>query len=110
MTKPAIPKIKDVTLKESAKSLAPIYADAWIDYYGIKNEKGESIDWYKHLFQIDIYNDQSQKLVVMKPAQVGLSTLEIIKTFRDAESKKMDIIYTLPTDQLKGVWLPPLRS
>lgn len=87
------------------KALASIDADAWIDYHGIKTEKGEPIDWYKHLFQIDIYNDQSDKLVVMKPAQVGLSTLEIIKTFRDAESKKMDIIYTLPTDQDVGVFV-----
>lgn len=34
----------------------------------------------------------------MKPAQVGLSTLEVIKNLYDAKKYKMDIIYTLPTD------------
>ncbi len=98
-------KNSDINQNEVCKSLASLDADAWIDYYGIKNEKGDKIEWYQHMFQIDIYNDQNQKLVVMKPAQVGLSTLEIIKTFRDAESRKMDIIYTLPTDQDVGVFV-----
>lgn len=105
MKRPAIPKDKAIDSREVARTLASLYADAWVDYYNIKNEKGEPIDWYKHQFQIDIYNDQSDNLVVMKPAQVGLSTLEIIKNFRDAESKKMDIIYTLPTDQDVGVFV-----
>lgn len=91
--------------KEASKLLADQDCDAWIDYYKIKNEKGDPIDWYNHQFQIDIYNDQSKNLVVMKAAQIGLSTLEIIKNFRDAESNKMDIIYTLPTDQDVGVFV-----
>ena len=70
---PAIPKIKeDSDSRVALKTLAPQDADAWIDYHKIKNEKGEPIDWVKHMFQIEIYNDQSQNLVVMKPAQVGL--------------------------------------
>jgi len=84
--------------KEQLKLLADIYADAWIDYYEIKNEKGDRIEWLKHQFLIDIYNDQSDNLVVIKAAQIGMSTLAIIKSFRDAEANKMDIIYTLPTD------------
>jgi len=67
--------------KEASKLLADQDCDAWIDYYKIKNEKGDPIDWYNHQFQIDIYNDQSKNLVVMKAAQIGLSTLEIIKNF-----------------------------
>lgn len=34
----------------------------------------------------------------MKAAQVGMSTLEILKNLYDARHNKMDIIYTLPTD------------
>jgi len=105
MEKPAIPKIEKVSSDEASRTLAKMDADAWVDYYKIKNEKGDPIDWYNHQFQIDIYNDQSKNLVVMKAAQIGLSTLEIIKTIRDAESNKMDIIYTLPTDQDVGVFV-----
>ena len=34
----------------------------------------------------------------MKAAQIGLSTLAILKNHNDARNKKIDIIYTLPTD------------
>lgn len=85
-------------LKQELEILAPHYVDAWVELNDIRNEKGDKIEWLMHQFQIDIYNDQSDKLVVIKAAQVGLSTLEIIKNIRDAERNKMDIIYTLPTD------------
>ncbi len=80
------------SLKDSG-DLATYDVDTWIDHWGIKNEKGDPIEWLKHQFLIDIYNDQSNNLVVMKPAQVGLSTLEVLKNIRDAEKQKMDIIY-----------------
>lgn len=98
MQAPAIPKINESTASEDSKDLARFDVDAWIDYHKIKNEKGEPIEWPRHQFLIDIYNDQSDNLVVMKPAQVGMSTLEILKNIRDAERLRMDIIYTLPSD------------
>lgn len=70
----------------------------WILKHGIKNEKGDPIEFTQHLFLWDIYLDQSQYLCVIKAAQVGLSTLEVLKNFYDAKQYKMDIIYTLPTD------------
>lgn len=84
--------------EEASSAIAALDADAWIEYHNIKNEKGEPIEFLKHQFLIDIYNDQSDNLVVTKAAQIGLSTLEILKNFRDAERYKMDIIYTLPSD------------
>lgn len=96
MAKSTKPKIE---LLDESVQLAKYRVDAWIDHHQIKNEKGEPIEWFKHQFLIDIYNDQSDNLVVMKPAQVGLSTLEILKNIRDAEMRKMDIIYTLPTGE-----------
>lgn len=72
---------------------------AWIQENRIKNEKGDPIEFTDHLFLYDIYRDQSPKLVVMKAAQVGLSTLEVLKNIYDAKHHKMDIIYTLPTDE-----------
>jgi hypothetical protein len=71
---------------------------AWIQENKIKNEKGERIDFRQHLFLYDIYEDNSDNLVIMKAAQVGASTLEIIKNTFDAKRYRMDIIYTLPTD------------
>jgi len=41
----------------------------------------------------------------MKGAQVGMTTLEILKNFYDARRKKMDIIFTQPTDSDVGVFV-----
>lgn len=66
---------------------------------GMRNEKGDQIEFISHPFLRAIYDDNSQYLVVMKGAQVGMSTCQILKNHRDAKRYKMDIIYTLPTDQ-----------
>ena len=70
----------------------------WISEERIKNEKGEAIEFDKHPFLLDIYDDQAQRLTIMKAAQVGLSTLSILKNHGDAKDLNIDIIYTLPTD------------
>lgn len=70
----------------------------WIIQEKIKNEKGDLIEFDSHPFLFDIYADQSQNLTIMKAAQVGLTTAEILKNHFDAKKYKMDIIYTLPTD------------
>ncbi len=71
---------------------------AWIQDNNIKNEKGDPIEFGSHMFLWDIYADKSPNIAVMKPAQVGLSTLQILKNHYDAKRDKLDIIYTLPTD------------
>lgn len=83
---------------QSPPELSDISIHAWIQEYQIKNEKGDPIEFTNHLFLYDIYSDQSDKLVCMKAAQIGFSTLAILKNMFDAHNKKMDIIYTLPTD------------
>lgn len=70
----------------------------WILKNQIKNEKGELVEFDTHPFLFDIYSDFSQKLTVMKAAQVGMSTCSILKNHYDAKQRKLDIIYTLPTD------------
>ena len=77
----------------------------WLGENKIRNEKGDLIEFDNHPFLIDIYDDQSQHLTVMKSAQVGMSTLQILKNHRDAKRYKMDIIYTLPTDKDVGVFV-----
>jgi len=70
----------------------------WIIREKIKNEKGDLIEFDNHPFLYDIYADQAQRLTIMKAAQVGLTTCEMLKNHFDAKKYKMDIIYTLPTD------------
>ena len=70
----------------------------WLVTEDIRNEKGDRIEFDTHPFLFDIYSDQSDYLTIMKAAQVGLSTLAILKNHNDAKQNKMDIIYTLPTD------------
>lgn len=79
--------------------LEDISIHAFIQAHSIKNEKGDVLDFRNHMFLFDIYRDQSQYICVMKAAQVGMSTLDVVKTLYDAYYHKMDIIYTLPTDK-----------
>lgn len=83
---------------QALPKLADLSIHAWIQENHIVNEKGEPIEFTNHLFLYDIYRDASPNLAVMKPAQVGMSTLEVIKNHYDAKRFKLDIIYTLPTD------------
>lgn len=65
--------------------------------YGIKNENGIKLDFKKHSFLWDIYSDFTPKQVCLKAAQIGFSTLAIIKTLYVSNYRNFDIIYTLPT-------------
>lgn len=86
--------------KQNDKKGEKTYLDIhdWIRTEEIKNEKGDLIEFDEHPFLFDIYADQSQNLTIMKAAQVGLTTAEMLKNHFDAKQYKMDIIYTLPTD------------
>ena len=78
---------------------------AWIKKNKIKNEKGERINFDGHPFLFDIYRDKAKDLAVMKAAQVGMSTCQILRDHHAARHTKMDIIYTLPTDKDVGVFV-----
>ena len=69
----------------------------WVAEERIKNEQGMEIDFHNHLFQYDIFNDFSPKLVTYKAAQIGFSTAITLKTLHLAKYRGMDIMYTLPT-------------
>jgi len=103
--KKKVSKVQESNIPTTNEDLAAVDIICWIIFNTIKNEKGEDIEFYDHRFLYDIYRDQSDNLVVVKAAQVGLSTLEILKNHFDAKSKKMDIIYTLPTDGDVGVFV-----
>jgi len=71
---------------------------AFIQKYEIKNEKGDLLEFRNHLFLFDIYRDFSVKLAVLKAAQIGMTTCEIIKSIWIIHNIKMDAVYILPTD------------
>jgi len=70
---------------------------AWIVNNKITNESGKMIDFHNHLFLFDIYADQSPRLVCYKAAQIGFSTMAILKSIWLAKQRGLDIIYTMPT-------------
>lgn len=81
--------------KEYLKSKSPLL---WIEDELIKNEQGYPISFSDHLFQLDILTDFTPEQVTMKPAQIGWSTIMTLKSSWAVKNKKIDAIYTLPTD------------
>lgn len=67
------------------------------EVYGIKNEQGKKLDFHKHAFLWDIYSDFAPHQAIMKAAQIGFTTTAIIKSLWLAHTRKMDMIYTMPT-------------
>jgi len=77
---------------------AELYPSLWVVQHQIKNEAGMPIEFKDHKFLLDIYNDMSPLQVVLKAPQVGMTTLQIIKSMYVAKKQNKAIIYTLPTD------------
>lgn len=69
----------------------------WIQKHQIKNESGVPIEFDRHNFMRDLYNDMSPLQVWLKPPQIGATVAQIIKSFYVANKLHKDIIYTLPT-------------
>jgi len=69
----------------------------WLD--GKKTEKGEPITLVDHEFQKDLWEDFSPVIAVRKAAQIGISTVFILKCVFLLEKFGYNIIYTLPTLQ-----------
>lgn len=78
-------------------SLEEVSIHAWLSKHGVKNEAGNTLDFRDHLFLFDIYADQSPKLVCYKAAQIGFTTMALLKSIWLAKTRGMDIIYTMPT-------------
>lgn len=71
---------------------------AWLSELDIRTETGEPLDFRNHLFLYDIIRDFSPKQVNLKAAQVGGTLINILKAIWLCDRKRMDVIYTLPTD------------
>ena len=67
----------------------------WLE--GKVNENGLPISLEKHEFQKAIWQDFSPEIYLRKAAQIGVSTIFILKCMYLLEMKGYNIIYTLPT-------------
>ncbi len=87
----------------------------WILQRGIKNEKGLPMEFGQHAFLLRPYRDWHPKLVCTKAAQIGFSTMAILKVLWAAGRQNRNCIYTLPTDDdvrafAKSKVLPMIRN
>lgn len=82
---------------ENMNLLSQVSLHAWIQHHRILTETGQTLDLRSHKFLFDPYRDFSPLQVVKKAAQIGFSTLAVLKTLWAAKHHKLDIIYTLPT-------------
>lgn len=65
----------------------------------IKNEVGKLLSFKDRAFLVAILEDRSQFQVILKAPQIGMTVLQLIKSLWWAFFEKIDIIYTLPTQQ-----------
>jgi hypothetical protein len=85
------------TYEQKLYRLREAYPTGWIKNHSIKNESGFPIEFDERGFLFDIYNDLSPFQVVLKPPQIGMTVLEVLKSMWVAKNLHKDIIYTLPT-------------
>lgn len=82
---------------EEVSAAMELIPTLWIEKYGIKTESGLPLEFEKHRFMYDMYNDMSPLQVILKPPQIGATVKDILKSFYVAKKLRKDIIYTLPT-------------
>lgn len=78
----------------------------WVRDNELKNEKGEPIEFQRHKFLKDIYDDMTPVQVARKSAQIGYSVMKTLKTMWLAKYRNYNIIYTLPTFSDVGQIVP----
>lgn len=81
----------------------------WLREEKIRNEKGIQIridDESNHYFLRQLYLDDSKKIVVRKPSQVGVSVWAVLTEFHAAKYWGINQIHTLPTAHDVQVFVP----
>lgn len=92
-------------MEEAIKS-SPL---VWIQQEKIKNEKGLPIRLDKksnHFFLQKLYKESSEKIVVIKPSQVGVSVWGVLTEIHAGKFWGINQIHTLPTAHDVGVFVP----
>lgn len=80
---------------------------AWIVANGFVNENQQPIEFTKHRFLIEPFDDMHPDIVVKKSAQIGFSVLAILKSIWLAKEKGINTIYVLPTQDIVKSFVNP---
>lgn len=73
----------------------------------IVNENDSPIEFRDHAFLIDPYLDNTPRQVIMKCAQIGWSTLAILRSFHLAYYARANIIHTFPSRNMSKDFVVP---
>lgn len=80
---------------------------AWMTVGNFVNENDKPMEFDKHRFLVQPYADNHPDQVIMKSAQIGWSTLAILKTMHIAAYKGLNVAYTLPTQNVMKDFVEP---
>lgn len=89
------------------KELEQSSALAWAIANDFVNENGHLLEFTDHRFLIDPFSDLSKDQVIMKSAQVGFSTMVILKSIHLAAYYGLNIGYILPTNNVVKDFVTP---
>ena len=70
---------------------------SWIEDNRILTEKGVELEFTKHRFLQEPFEDWTPIQTARKASQIGYSTMQILKSLYAAKYRKWNIIYSLPT-------------
>lgn len=70
----------------------------WLLKNEVKNEKGDTLEFYSRLYLLDILTDWSREIVIKKASQVGGSLIFNLKVMFAVLKFGWNIIYTFPSD------------
>lgn len=93
----------ELNLKQSQA----VNAISWILSNRIINENDSPIEFHDHAFLVDPYLDRSPRQVIMKCAQIGWSTLAILRSFHLAKYAQANIIHTFPSRNMSKDFVVP---
>lgn len=99
-------------VQRKAKSYKSKYFD-WVK--DIWSSRGEPLDFVDHKYLVQIYNDQSPHLVIMKSAQAGISERVISESVWVCDQLGKNVLYVFPAqgqlnDFVKGRLDPVIKN
>ena len=80
---------------------------AWILENNMVNENGSPFEFKDHTFMIEPYLDNSPRQVALKCAQIGWSTLAILREFHLAKFAGANVIHTFPSRNMSKDFVVP---
>lgn len=85
-------------------ALSPV---SWITANQFVNESQKPMEFTRHRFLLEPFEDMHPDIVVKKSAQIGFSVLSILKSFWLAKYGDMTTIYVLPTQDIVKSFVQP---